>query len=86
MSSAHDHGHDHDRGLEYDVRTLMSRRRALTLLAGVGATALVGCTTQNATPSSSRQPATTAAAAQCVEIPEETAGPFPATDPTGRTC
>ena len=99
MRSAHDHGHDHDRGLEYDVRTLMSRRRALTLLAGVGATALVGCTTQNgstatgSTPSSSASTGATgstgtttttaAAAAQCVEVPEETAGPFPADGSNG---
>ena len=43
----HDHDDDHDRGLAFDVQTLMGRRRALMLLAGVGATALVGCSVQD---------------------------------------
>lgn len=42
------HGHDgvddHDRGLSFDLSTLLvQRRRALTLLAGAGVAALVGC-------------------------------------------
>ena len=36
---------DHDRGLEFDVRTLMARRSALGLLSGAGLLALVGCPT-----------------------------------------
>ena len=35
---------DHDRGLEYDVRTLVARRSALGLLGGAGLAALAGCT------------------------------------------
>ena len=38
-----DEVHDHDRGLSFDVLTLMTRRRALQLLAVGGLTAVVGC-------------------------------------------
>jgi protocatechuate 3,4-dioxygenase beta subunit len=34
---------NHDRGLNFDIATLLSRRRALGLLAGTGVVALVGC-------------------------------------------
>jgi protocatechuate 3,4-dioxygenase beta subunit len=34
---------DHDRGLEFDVRTLLARRSALRLVSGAGLLALVGC-------------------------------------------
>ena len=34
---------DHDRGLSFDLVTLMERRRALKLFAGAGLFALVGC-------------------------------------------
>ena len=36
---------DHDRGLEFDVRTLLARRSALGLISGAGLLALVGCAT-----------------------------------------
>jgi protocatechuate 3,4-dioxygenase beta subunit len=79
---------EHDLGLAYDLRTL-SRRRALTLFAGVGLATLVGCATDEdapATGSTSADDASTAArstptgsatSASCEEIPEETAGPYP---------
>jgi protocatechuate 3,4-dioxygenase beta subunit len=35
--------HDHDRGLAFDLATLIDRRRALKLVAGAGLVALVGC-------------------------------------------
>ena len=35
--------HDHDRGLAFDLSTLVNRRRMLMLLGGAGALALVGC-------------------------------------------
>ena len=35
---------DHDRGLEFDLRTLVARRSALGLLGGAGLAALAGCT------------------------------------------
>jgi protocatechuate 3,4-dioxygenase beta subunit len=92
---------DHDRGLEFDLSTLLSRRRTLGVLFGGAATAaLAACTpgsgssantstpssaastTAAASPSSSASPAAssgvTRAFAECgVEIPEETAGPYP---------
>ncbi|WP_077490652.1 3,4-dioxygenase subunit beta [Sinomonas mesophila] len=95
---------DHDRGLEFDLATLLTRRRALTLALGAGATAaLAACTpgapgtgqgttatttAAAASPPSSATAATgttmtpsptvTRAIAECgVEIPDETAGPFP---------
>ncbi len=38
---------DHDRGLSFDLVTLMERRRALKLFAGAGLVALVGCAASN---------------------------------------
>ena len=35
---------DHDRGLEFDVRTLVARRSTLGMLGGAGLAALAGCT------------------------------------------
>ena len=97
---------NHDRGLEFDLSTIMSRR-SLGMFFGAGgaAAALAACTpggtTPNASPStSSAVPATAAsgsaaaagspsptltrAIAECgVEIPRETAGPFPADGSNG---
>jgi protocatechuate 3,4-dioxygenase beta subunit len=38
-----DEPHDHDRGLAFDLTTLIQRRRALKLIAGAGLVALAGC-------------------------------------------
>ncbi len=56
----HEHAHDdvHDRGLAFDLETLMARRTALRLFAGAGLMTLVGCGSA-ASPSAS---STTAAA------------------------
>jgi protocatechuate 3,4-dioxygenase beta subunit len=82
---------EHDLGLAYDLRTL-SRRRALTLFAGVGLATLVGCAADEEAPntgSTAAEPDTiepaaapsaateTDSAASCQEVPEETAGPYP---------
>jgi protocatechuate 3,4-dioxygenase beta subunit len=93
MSRFDDHAsdaHDHDRGLSLDLPTLLSRRRLLGLLGGVGAAAVAGCAAADsggsATPAGSTTIAagaattgTTAAAIAAAgeQIPEETAGPFP---------
>jgi protocatechuate 3,4-dioxygenase beta subunit len=78
--------HDHDRGLQFDLGTLRSRRAALALFGGAGLAALAACSpgTEAATPTTSAgsTPNSTAAitsgaAGQVAEIPEETAGPFP---------
>ena len=71
---------DHDRGLAYDLPRLISRRRAVGLLAGgIGTAGLAACG------SSGDDVASSAPAADTTEIPEETAGPFPGTGPTART-
>lgn len=84
--------HDHDRGLSFDLSTLMTRRRALQLAAAGGLAAVVGCgsngSSGDATTAASSTaeaagtaPATTATVAG--EVPEETAGPFPADGSNG---
>jgi protocatechuate 3,4-dioxygenase beta subunit len=87
-----DEVHDHDRGLSFDVSTLMTRRRALQLLAIGGLATVVGCggtsygDSSTTTASSSGSGTTTAsadAAAETAEIPEETGGPYPADGSNG---
>lgn len=84
---------DHDRGLEFDVRTLLARRSALGLIGGAGLVALVGCasdggsatttsstaTTTSTAASSSASTATAGATSGEVdaEVPDETGGPYP---------
>ena len=84
--------HDHDRGLSFDVLTLMTRRRALQLFAIGGLATVVGCGTSSGdsattTASSSASGSTTAAAdtaaGTTAEIPEETGGPYPADGSNG---
>ena len=42
--TGHDeHDHDHDRGLAFDLSTLLNRRRMLQLIGGAGVLALAGC-------------------------------------------
>jgi protocatechuate 3,4-dioxygenase beta subunit len=63
--------HDHDRGLDYDLPRLISRRTALTVLTGGAATAfLTACGGESKTSSGPTSTATS-------EIPDETAGPYP---------
>ncbi len=84
---------DHDRGLTFDINTLMSRRKALGLFALGGVAVLAGCgsssddgaaasTTQAATTSADTTGAT-ATATDVSEIPEETGGPYPADGSNG---
>jgi len=82
---------DHDRGLEFDVRTLLARRSALGLLSGAGLLALVGCSdASSATSASTASTASTASATTSASagatassaavdsvVPDETAGPYP---------
>lgn len=85
---------NHDRGLEFDLSTLVSRR-SLGMFLGAGtAAALAACSpggtsgtsgsstsaaaTSAAATSASATPTLTRAIAECgVEIPQETAGPYP---------
>ncbi|AKU16710.1 intradiol ring-cleavage dioxygenase [Luteipulveratus mongoliensis] len=90
---------DHDRGLAYDVSTLLSRRRALGLLGGAGLVTLVGCSSSDqgsgttstasasasgSSSSSSSSAADVVNAADVVEVPDETAGPYPGDGSNGR--
>ena len=98
---------NHDRGLEFDLSTLLSRRSLGMFLGAGAAAALAACTPGGSTaggssastgaaaasaptsaasgtaavtgtPSASASPTLTRAIAECgVEIPEETAGPYP---------
>lgn len=73
MTSRNHHDDDlHDRGLQFDVQTLMQRRHALKLFAGAAALVLVGCgdddntasttsTSTSASPAATGESTTTAA-------------------------
>ena len=78
--------HDHDRGLAFDLGTMLGRRRVLALIAGTGVATLAGCGSSGSDAASSTTAAaagssTTAATASSTTssdvIPEETAGPYP---------
>jgi len=65
-----------DQGVGFDLRTLVSRRGALSLIGlglGAGAVALAACTPQ----STASPTATSGAGTSAGEIPDETAGPYP---------
>jgi protocatechuate 3,4-dioxygenase beta subunit len=93
-----EHGNEIDedhRGLVYDIRTLVDRRRALGIFGGIGVTALLAaCTpsdtepsasaTGTSTPSATATPTPTAAASgPVIEVPDETGGPYPADGSNG---
>ena len=78
------HDHDHDRGLAFDLSTLVHRRHALKLFAGAGAGLLLAACqswTVEAGTSTTTGGAGTGAGSTggdaCAAIAEETAGPFP---------
>jgi len=82
----HDLLEETDRGLVYDLSTLLDRRQVLKLAGfttiSAGLMSIVGCapgTSSSASSSTAPYTATAAAsaAARCAVIPEETAGPFP---------
>ena len=87
MTQPHDHSHgeleDHDLGLSHDLpriaeRNRLGRRGMLGLFGGLGVAALAGCAGSDDTSTGSS--ATSSAAG---DIPEETAGPFPADGSNG---
>jgi protocatechuate 3,4-dioxygenase beta subunit len=82
----------HDRGLEFDLSTLVQRRQALKIFGGAGLLALASCGSSKlvAKASSASSPvdatvatttkaaaSTSVASAVNTVIPEETAGPYP---------
>ena len=77
---------EEDRGLVYDIRTLVDRRKALGLFGGIAVgTLLAACAapaastpTATATPSATPTPTPTIdSTAPLSEVPDETAGPYP---------
>jgi protocatechuate 3,4-dioxygenase beta subunit len=72
---------EEDRGLLYDVRTLIDRRRALGLFGGFTAAALLAACSSSSDGTGSSGAgsgaATTAASGELTEVPEETGGPYP---------
>ena len=73
--TGHDEREDHDKGLSHDLPTLVSRRRALGSLGGLGLAATVaGCSGDDSTVDVGE--GSTADVGKG-EIPEETPGPFP---------
>ena len=89
----HPHDDRHDRGLEFDVATLLGRRAALGLLGALGAgAALAACgTSPDPSPTSSSTSSSTSTARPSTggttpsgsgstpqaQVPDETGGPFP---------
>lgn len=81
-----------DQGIAFDLRTLLSRRGMLGLAgAGVGAVLLAACapstaSSVSATPTATPTPSATARTGTSegiAEIPDETAGPYPADGSNG---
>jgi len=81
-----------DQGVAFDIETLVSRRRVLSLVGlGVGAVTLAACSTasasETATASASSASGGSSAAGSAsgtsTEIPEETNGPYPADGTNG---
>ena len=89
-----EHGNEIDedhRGLVYDIRTLVDRRRALGLFGGIGVTALLAAcagpesestasASATSTPSASASATATPtaeASGPVTEVPDETGGPYP---------
>jgi protocatechuate 3,4-dioxygenase beta subunit len=73
----------HDKGLQFDLRT-MSRRRLLTALGGAGALALAGGSAAcGSDPTSPTTSTSSAATGSVTEVESETAGPYPADGSNG---
>jgi protocatechuate 3,4-dioxygenase beta subunit len=67
-----------DQGLGFDLTTLMSRRGMLRALGlGAAAAGLAACASNTSTTAGSASATTTASSTGLVEIPDETAGPYP---------
>jgi protocatechuate 3,4-dioxygenase beta subunit len=76
---------DHDRGLSFDVQTLMARRHALKLMAGAGALTLVGCGVAQQTSTGASTSTTAGAAATSSTAAKATTRPTAAGASTSTT-
>src|SRR4051812_48105101 len=84
---------EEDRGLVYDVETLLSRRRTLGLFGALGASVFVsGCSGTSDSPTSgggsttasdSASASSSTGSGRVTEVPDETAGPYPADGSNG---
>ncbi|MGB3911558.1 MAG: 3,4-dioxygenase subunit beta [Pseudolysinimonas sp.] len=77
---------EEDRGLVYDMTTLVNRRAALGLFGGVSVLTLLaacGMTSETTATPASTTPADTTPDGNLVEVPDETGGPFPADGSNG---
>jgi len=88
MSNTSKHAHDH--GLVYDLQTLkergLSRRRLLRWGVGAGLVTLVGCPDDGVAVIGGSSAAASSGddtGGSCSQIPEETAGPYPADGSNG---
>ncbi|MFI8948709.1 intradiol ring-cleavage dioxygenase [Streptomyces sp. NPDC053750] len=76
-----------DQGLKFDLGTLVSRRRALSFLGGVGGmAALAACgsgSSSSSSASSTARATASASSSDLTEIPDETNGPYPADGTNG---
>ncbi|XKK63221.1 intradiol ring-cleavage dioxygenase [Streptomyces sp. ARC32] len=76
-----------DQGLTFDLGTLVSRRRALSLLGGIGGmAALAACGSDSGGGTSAKATASASSSASSsglTEIPDETNGPYPADGTNG---
>ena len=75
---------EEDRGLVYDLGTLVSRRRTLGLVGALGATALVAAcsgtsdtSSSSGTASSKGTGSSSSGSGDLTEVPDETGGPYP---------
>ncbi|KAF2777757.1 intradiol ring-cleavage dioxygenase [Streptomyces sp. OM5714] len=72
-----------DQGLKFDLGTLVSRRRALSFLGGIGGmAALTACGSDSGGGTSGKATAS-ASSSGLTEIPDETNGPYPADGTNG---
>ena len=74
---------EHDRGLEYDLRTLLARRRVLGLFAGAGLATVVGCSADDDPAAATDDAATGTGPSASASSPS--ASPSPSTESTGTT-
>ncbi|MFN8155815.1 MAG: hypothetical protein U0R68_00240 [Candidatus Nanopelagicales bacterium] len=87
MTDDRTHDHDHDLGLAHDVEVLIDRRRLLGILGGLTvAGALAACAAPAASSSSSSASSSGSSSSGTTslpEVPDETAGPYPADGSNG---
>ncbi|MCX5035558.1 intradiol ring-cleavage dioxygenase [Streptomyces coelicoflavus] len=72
-----------DQGLKFDLGTLVSRRRALSFLGGIGGMAALTACGSGSSGGASDKATASASSSGLTEIPDETNGPYPADGTNG---